>query len=199
MSDSIYYLQQGIEDRQDDLRRYVQVLGRKGYQLQKRSNSIKVVTIIMSALSTAKGVADKLYGSDNRHTLIIFTVTGLFTTVMLGFEAAFRLEKRAIELSVLSASAQATVIRANSDWLKNVASLEDTSTRAVAAKALISVQDAKLEELHEKAASNGIVLSAEEGRLDRGTAVVLTPNVVPYGDRTPAEYGDRVSEGKYSS
>jgi hypothetical protein len=149
-------LQKGIIERQNELRNLVQILGKHSYRLQLTSNTLKVSTIILSAVTTAKGVADKIYGAEDHRTLIVFTLIGLITTVALGFEASFKLEKRAAELNLLSASTQATVVRVDSEWRKNIESMDDSDRRRAAARDLLTLQDSKLQEIHQKAASSGL-------------------------------------------
>jgi len=155
MREAMDSLQSGIVDRQAELRSLVEILGRHAYRLQRTSNIIKVSTIVLSAISTAKGVADKLYGADSHITLFIFTFIGILTTVALGFEASFKLEKRAAELNLLSATTQATVIHVDSEWRKNIGSNFGSDLREAARK-LLTLQDTKLEEIHQKAASSGL-------------------------------------------
>src|SRR5260370_6407676 len=135
-------LQNGIVDRQNELRRLVEIVGKHAYRLQRTSNSIKVATIVLSAVSTAKGVADKIYGSDDPRTLVIFTLIGIVTTVALGFEASFKLEKRAAELNLLSATTQATVIHVDSEWRKTIGSHSDSDLRQ-SGRHLLTLQDGK--------------------------------------------------------
>lgn len=165
-------LQRGIQDRQIELRQLVGVLGKKAHRLQILSNSLKVTAIVLAAGSTAKGVADKLVGADNHYSLISFTLIGLITTIVLGVEAAFRLEKRAAELNGLSASCQAAVIKIDSEWRKRIGSGDDNPI--MAGRELISVQDAKLAEIHEKAASLGVHVTLEIRELEN-------PEREPYG------------------
>ena len=155
MDQAMQSLQNGIIDRQKELRSLVEIVGGHAYRLQRASNLIKVSTIVLSAISTAKGAADVIYGSNSHSTLIAFTLVAMLTTVTLGFEAAFKLEKRAAELNLLSATAKATVIHVDSDWRKNIGSISDSDLRQ-AARNLLTLQDGKLEEIHQKAASNGL-------------------------------------------
>jgi len=148
-------LQSGISERQNELRNLVEILGRHAYRLQRTSNIIKVSTIVLSAISTAKGVVDRIYGADDHRILLLFTFIGILTTVALGFEASFKLEKRAAELNLLSASTQSTVIHVDSEWRKNIGSMYDSYLRQ-AARDLLTLQDKKLEEIHQKAASSGL-------------------------------------------
>ena len=156
----------GILERQNELRNLVEILGKHAYRQQRTSNTLKVATIVLSAVSTAKGVFDKIYGADDHRTLLIFTLIGIITTVALGFEAPFKLEKRAAELNLLSASTQATVINVDSEWRKNIASMDDFHRREAAARDLLTLQDSKLQEIHQKAASNGLNVTLQVRALE---------------------------------
>ena len=165
MDSSMQSLQSGISDRQNELRSLVEIIGKRAYRLQQLSNIMKVVTIVLSAISTAKGAIDKIYGSDNNLTLVLFTVVAMLITITVGFEAAFKLEKRAAELNILSATTQATVIHVDSEWRKNIGSESGSDIRQ-AARALLTLQDSKLEEIHQKAASNGVNLTLQVRQLE---------------------------------
>lgn len=172
MDYSMQSLQNGISDRQNELRSLVEIIGKRAYRLQQLSNTIKVLTIILSAISTAKGAIDKIYGSDNHASLMWFTLVAMLTTIAIGFEAAFKMEKRAAELNLLSATTQTTVIHVDSEWRKNIGSESDSDLRQ-AARSLLTLQDSKLEEIHQKAASNGVNLTLQIRSLE-------DPNDRPY-------------------
>ncbi|QOZ47386.1 hypothetical protein XH89_30790 [Bradyrhizobium sp. CCBAU 53340] len=165
-------LQNGINDRQRELRQLVTLLGAHAFRLQRISNYLRVITILLSAITTAKGVADKVYGADFTPALLIFTALGIVTTAAIGIEAAFKFEKRAADLNMLSATTQTTVITVDSEWRKNIGSIGDSDLRK-AARDLITMQDAKLTEIHQKAALAGINLTLEIRELE-------DPQDIPY-------------------
>lgn len=165
MDRAMQSLQNGIVDRQTELRSLVEIVGRHAYRLQRASNTLKVSTIVLSAISTAKGAADQIYGSGNHSTLVLFTLVAMLTTVALGFEASFKLEKRAAELNLLSATTQATVIQVDSEWRMNIGSISDSDLRQ-AARNLLTLQDQKLEEIHQKAASSGLNVTLQVRSLE---------------------------------
>ena len=165
-------LQNGIEDRQKELTNLVSILAKNAYTLQYRSNVIRIATIILSAITTAKGVIDKIYGADSAGPLIIFTIIGIVTTAAIGIEAAFKFEKRGADLNMLSASSQATVIAVDSEWRKNIGSIADSDLRK-AARDLLTLQDTKLAEIHQKAASSGVNITLAVRALE-------DPNDRPY-------------------
>ena len=168
--DPMSSLQRGINDHQRELRDLVSILGVKAFNLQRISNWPRVTTILLSAVTTAKGVLDKIYGAEAVAPLLVFTALGVMTTVAIGLEAAFKFEKRAADLNLLSATAQATVISVDSEWRKNIGSMDDTDLRQAARK-LIAMQDTKLIELHQKAAGAGIHLTLAVRELEEPTRV----------------------------
>jgi hypothetical protein len=159
-------LQNGINERQSDLRSLINVLGNQSYKMQRFSNMMKVTTIVLSALSTAKGVSDKIFGGDAVAPLVVFTAVGIITTAFLGIEAAFKFEKRAADINVLSASCQAAMIAVDSQWRKEIGSISDSDLRN-AARDILTMQDKALTEAHQKAASAGINLAMAERELER--------------------------------
>ncbi|MBO9713920.1 hypothetical protein [Sphingomonas sp.] len=158
-------LQNGIDDRQRELRQLVGILGEKAYHIQILSNWLRVATILLSSLSAAKAAADSAFGPSNVGVLAIFTALGIMTTVLLGLEAAFKFEKRAADLNLLAATTQATVISVDSEWRRNIGSFHDSDLRA-AARDILTLQDAKLTEIHQKAASAGINLVLQVRKLE---------------------------------
>ena len=158
-------LQKGINDRQEELNRLVTILGTRAYRLQRTSNWLRIATIILSAVTTAKGAADKIYGTDSTYALAIFTALGIATTAAIGVEAAFKFEKRAADMNLLAASCQATVIAVDSEWRKNIGSIGDSDLRK-AARDLLTLQDAKLAEIHQKAAAAGAPVTLEVRKLE---------------------------------
>jgi hypothetical protein len=158
-------LQKGINDRQAELRALVSLLGAYAYRLQRISNWLRILTILLSAITTAKGVADQIYGEKYVPVLVTFTILGIFTTVAIGVEAAFKFEKRAADLSMLAATTQSTLINVDSEWRKNIGSIGDSDLRKAAGD-LITTQDAKLTDVHQKAAAAGLNLTLERRDLE---------------------------------
>jgi hypothetical protein len=159
-------LQNGINDRQKDLRELVNILGKKSHDMQRLSNWMKVVTIVLSAVLTAKGVSDKILGSDAAAALISFTAIGILNTALLGVEAAFKFEKRAADINTMSASCQAAMITVDSQWRKQIGSISDSDLRS-AARDILTMQDQALTEAHQKAASLGIHLTIAQRELEQ--------------------------------
>ena len=159
-------LQSGIVDRQKELNNLVSVLGRKASLLRFKSNAIKSSTIVLSAITTSKGVVDQIAGADYETLfLVVFTVLGIALTALLAIEAAFKFEKRSIDLNMLSAVGQSTVITVDSEWRKKIGS-ESGSDLRDAARDLLSMQDAKLAEIHQRAAESGLPIVMEIRKLE---------------------------------
>jgi hypothetical protein len=159
-------LQNGIEERQQDLRQLVNILGQKSYNMQRLSNWMKVLTIVLSAVLTAKGVSDKILGGDAVAPLISFTAIGILNTAFLGIEAAFKFEKRSADVNIMSASCQAAMIAVDSQWRKQIGSVSDSDLRK-AARDILTMQDKALTDAHQKAASLGIHLTIAHRELEQ--------------------------------
>jgi non-ribosomal peptide synthetase component E (peptide arylation enzyme) len=165
MDPAMQSLQNGINDRQRELRALVPLLGKKAFELQRLSNWLRVATIMLSSLSSLKAVSEAQLGASAAVVIMTFAVINLGTTVLLGLEAAFKFEKRAADLNVLAALSQATVIAVDSEWRKKIGSLYDTDLRN-AARDILTLQDAKLSEIHQRAASLGMNLVLEVRELE---------------------------------
>jgi hypothetical protein len=159
-------LQSGINDRQRDLRDLVNILGKKSHDMQRFSNWMKVMTIVLSAVLTAKGVSDKIVGAEAAAPLVYFTAIGILNTALLGIEAAFKFEKRAADINTMSASCQGAMIAVDSQWRKEIGSISDSDLRK-AAREILTIQDKALTEAHQKAASLGIHLTIAQRELEQ--------------------------------
>ena len=170
MDQAMQSLQNGINDRQRELRALVPILGTKAFKLQRLSNWLRVATILLSALSSVKAVADTAMGEASSQVLLSFALINLGTPVLLGLEAAFKFEKRAADLNILAATTQATVISVDSEWRKNIGSFHDMDLRK-AARDILTLQDAKLTEIHQRAASLGVNLVLQVRELEDPTDI----------------------------
>ncbi len=167
MDEMMQSLQRGINDRQKDLRDLVDILGKKSRDMQRLSNWMRVVTIVLSAVLTAKGVSDKVLGGNAVGPLISFTAIGILNTAFLGIEAAFKFERRAADINTMSASCQAALIAVDSQWRKEIGSISDSdSDLRNAARDILTTQDKALTEAHQKATSLGINLIVAQRELD---------------------------------
>jgi hypothetical protein len=166
MDPQMQSLQNGINERQNDLRDLVNILGKKSFDMQRLSSWMKVVTIVLSSVVTAKGVSDKIFGGDAASALISFTALGVINTALLGIEAAFKFEKRSADINIMSASCQATMIAVDSQWRKEIGSISDSDLRN-AARDILTMQDNSLTEVHQKAASLGIHLTIAKRELEQ--------------------------------
>src|ERR1051326_538138 len=166
MNEQMQTLQNGINERQEDLRKLVNILGKKSFDMQHLSNWMKVVTIVLSSVTAAKGVSDKILGGDAAVALVAFTAIGVITTAFLGIEAAFKFEKRSADINIMSASCQATMIAVDSQWRKEIGSVSDSDLRK-AARDILTMQDKALTEVHQKAAPLGIHMTLATRELEQ--------------------------------
>ena len=158
-------LQEGINERQNELRNLVSILGHKAHRIQLVSNILRVMTILLSAIIAARASISAAAGPSNGDWSIVFVVATVVMTALLGLEAAFKFDKRAAELNLLAALARSTVITVDGEWRKKVGSLFDTDLRD-ALREILTLQEAKLAEIHQKAASLGVNVVLQVRELD---------------------------------
>ena len=114
----------------------------------------------------------EVWGADATRPLLSFTVIGVVTTALLGIEAAFKFERRSADIGLLSASCQATIITVDSEWRKTIGSVDDSDLRE-AARNILTMQDATLAEIHQKAAGLGLNITIAVRELE-------DPQAIPY-------------------
>ncbi len=84
--------------------------------IHRQAATDKSLLIILGALSATKAVADQLLGAASVTSVVTFAVIGLLTATIAGFDAAFRFENRAGELSGLAAECAASMRELESTW-----------------------------------------------------------------------------------
>jgi hypothetical protein len=126
---------------------------------------MRAAAIISSALASTKIVIDKVFSDYSSTSLLAFTGLSVFTTIVVGLEAAFKFDKRAVELNTLAASTQATAIEVDSTWRQTIGS-NDEDNPVEAARALLKLQDSKLADIHHKAAASGINVTLDVRELE---------------------------------
>lgn len=154
-------LQNGIDERQQELQKLVRLLSKKAQRLRQVSNYLRSTTIFLSAVVTARASVDAATSSAG--TTWLFLLISILLTTLLGLEASFKFDKRAAELNLLVATAQSTLIMVDGEWRKKIGSLRDSDLRN-AGRDILTLQESKLAEIHQRAASLGLnlVLAAHE-------------------------------------
>jgi hypothetical protein len=100
---------------------------------------------------------------------VIFTSLGVVITALAGLEAGFKFEAKGAELSLLAASCHSSVRRTDATWYKQVGIATNPDEQVAGAMSLIELQDTKLSEIQEKAATSGVNITLDVRNLYRGT------------------------------
>lgn len=156
-------LQTGIQERQQELHRIAELLGKAAHMAGQRAALSKVLTIVLGAVVATQGVAAKIWGDGNTAIVIIFTLIGLCIAAISGLEAAFKTESRASGLRSLATRCQVTIFQIDTQWRKLVGWYEEVGGdvrfeegRIKAAQTLLDMQDQMLSDVQSKATELGI-------------------------------------------
>jgi hypothetical protein len=160
-STTLQMLQQGIDARQKELQRVADVLARAAQRFRRRAGLIRVLLILAGALTATQGALEKAFAASETQFLLGFTFLGVLISVLAGLEAAFKFEARASELSLLAASCHSTLRHTDATWYRQVGIAADEGLRVAGAMTLIELQDSKLSDIQEKAATSGINIALE--------------------------------------
>lgn len=164
---SLQSLQNGIQQRQEELHRLAGILATAAATKGTYASSAKVTTITLGAFVATNAVATKLWGNDNMLIVVIYALAGLAIAAVSGIEAAFKIESRATALRSLAARCQSTIWQIDSEWRKSVGwpesdSADDgESSRVKAARTLLDRQDQALGDVQSKAADLGENITLE--------------------------------------
>ena len=169
-SAKIEMLQEGISARQQELQRVADILARAAQRFRRYSGWMRVLLIVLGALAATQSSLEKAYANYGDHAFLVFTLLGVAITTLAGIEAAFKFEARGAELNLLAASCHSTVRKTDATWYKQVGIAENHEQQIAGAMALIELQDSKLSEIQEKAATAGINITLEVRSLYRHNA-----------------------------
>jgi len=153
-------LQDGIAQRQHELHNIASILAQTALRRGRLAAAAKVVTIAFGAIAATQGVAAKLLGDGRAVVLVPYTLVGLIIAAVAGIEAAFKLESRSAELTLLAAECQSTIWQIDTSWQQTVGTVEGEE-RVTAARALLSKQDATLAEIQKRAAQLALNITLE--------------------------------------
>ena len=163
MSYELEMIQGSIMDRQRELHGVADVLAKEANKLSKRSSLAKVLLVFLGALATTQGAMTQLIGESSAGELasiVIYTVIGLLIATIAGLEAAFKLESRSAELTVLAANCHSTIRTVDSQWQKEIGTVENEQ-KLPAARRLLDTQDSVLSEIQTLAAKAGVNITLE--------------------------------------
>jgi hypothetical protein len=146
---AVRLFQNGISQRQKELHRVAEILGREAKDKANVSAGTKVITIILGAIVATQGVVVKVLGTDT--AVLFLSAIGVVISAATGIEAAFKLEKKSAELEVLAAECQSTIWQTDSEWYL-FAAAETTDEKIKAGQKLMARQDKALAEVQRRAA-----------------------------------------------
>lgn len=160
-------LQEGITARQNELQRVADILARSAQKFGRYAALNRGLLIFFGACATTQGAWEKAFESYKPYEFIVFTLLGVAITTLAGIEAAFKFEAKGAELNLLAASCHSTVRKTDATWLKQVAIAPTLEEKIAGSLILIELQDTKLSEIQEKAATSGVNLTLEIRNLAR--------------------------------
>lgn len=175
-------LQAAISERQRELQKAADILARKAQNHIFTSRTLKTVLIVLGAVSASQGAFEKFLAPHEVLIGITFMVMGITIASVAGVEAAFKYEARAAELNMLAATCHSTVRLTDAMWHKNVGLQEEEEKRLQGAMSLIELQNAKLSEIQERAATLSVNLILAIRQSD-DIGAMLWPERAP--DRQP--------------
>jgi hypothetical protein len=173
-------LQEAISERQEELQRVAGLLAKSAQKYILTSRSLKTALIVLGAVSAAQGAFTKFFAGNDNLIGVVFMMIGIVIASLAGIEAAFKYEARAAELNMLATICHSAVRLTDATWHKTIGVQEESQRRVEGALSLIEIQNAKLSEIQERAASLGINVTLEIQKLSRVTFDA------PYSEAAPA-------------
>lgn len=158
-------LQAGIQARQAELHEAAEIIAQTARRRTNRANVLKIATVLLGALTAAKGTFDIFAGPDNHVSSAVFAAIGVAISMCAGIEATFKFDKIGAELTILASSGHAAVRWLDTEWRNRIGSNHDTDQRD-AARQLMRSADEKLAKLQEDAAKLGVNITVQVYGLD---------------------------------
>ena len=162
-------LQEGISARQQELQKVADILARAAQKYRRAAAWVRVLLILCGAIAATQSAWEQAFTGYKENAFVIFTSLGVIITALAGFEAAFKFEAKGAELNLLAASCHSTVRRTDATWYKQVGIAASPDAQVSGAMSLIELQDEKLSEIQEKAATSGVNITLEVRSLYRDT------------------------------
>jgi hypothetical protein len=164
----IEMLQEGISTRQAELQRVASILAGAAHRFKRNAAWIRVLLIICGAFAATQSAWDQAFSAYKANSFLVFTGLGVLITALAGIESAFKFETKGAELNLLAASCHSMVRKTDATWYKQVGIAKCAEEQVAGAMSLIELQDAKLSEIQEKAATSGVNIVLEVTNLYRG-------------------------------
>jgi hypothetical protein len=115
-------------------------------------------------LTAAQGTVNQLQAAPVGVSGVVFLVLGVSIAALAGIETAFKFESRGAELNSLAATCHSMVRQIDTAWHRKVGLESDVEQQARGAMELIELQDTRLQEVQEKAATAGVDITLEVRR-----------------------------------
>ncbi len=155
-------LQKGIDRRQGELNRSAGKLAGIARGFARRSAASKVALVVLGAFSATKGVADQLFGSANTGSLAIYAFAGLLTASIAGLDAAFRWDRRSVDIGALAAQSLSRMREVDTEYRSSAAVSGGSAVdREQAAMKVLALQDKSLEEVQAESTRLGVNITFE--------------------------------------
>jgi hypothetical protein len=154
-------LQKGIDRRQAELQRIAGSLSVHARRLTLRASAAKVLLVTLGAFSASKAVADQLFGANSGGSLVVYSLAGILTATIAGLEAAFRWDRRSVDLGVLAALCVAHMREADTMYRSSVFAASPGYEKTEAAAKVLNRQDALLTEVEAASTKAGVNITFE--------------------------------------
>lgn len=160
-------LRRDIDLHQDELNATLIAIENAAKQQSRSGRVLKVVTIVLGAVSVTREVADKVFSvadKSNKWIIGIYALVGLTITAIASVLAAFKYEERGADFKVLAAKCNALVLEID----RQIPKKEDTAPeqdQILFARKLIDFQIQKISEIQGEAAKNGLNITRVVRRL----------------------------------
>jgi hypothetical protein len=168
-------LQHGIDRRQAELSRSAEKLALIARRLARRSAVTKVSLVVLGAFSATKAVADQLFGSANTGSLAVYALAGMLTATIAGLDAAFRWDRRSVDLGALAAQCLSHMREVDTEYRNSVSAAAAIPEKERAAAKVLELQDKSLEEVQAESTKLGVNITFELYPPSETTPVVSPP------------------------
>ncbi len=160
-------IQSGISYRQRELQRVADILAGAAHQMRRRGATVRVLLITLGAVTASQASLGQMNSHFKEASGLVFLILGILITTLAGIEAAFKLETKGAELTLLAATCHSTVRHTDSVWQKQVGIEDDAEKQLIGAMQLLELQDEKLSEVQDRAANSGVNIALEVRKVYR--------------------------------
>jgi len=174
-TDYIQRLQRGIDRRQEELGHTVSKLSAYARQLSRRSAVAKVSLVVLGAFSATKAVADQLFGPGDTGSLVVYALAGMLTAAVAGLDAAFRWDRRSVDLAALAARSLSRMREVDTEYRSTASSNIPLVMKEQAVAKVLELQDSALKEVQAESTRLGVNLTFDLYPPSETTPVAVPP------------------------